>query len=59
MNRRRDGPISEMSIEELEEERRQEELANFYVQVKNDLCKNREIFFWKNDIFQSKKTKII
>ena len=33
LNRRRDGPVGEMSIEELDEERRQEELATFYLQV--------------------------
>ena len=33
LNRRRDGPVGEMSLEELEEEKREEELANFYLQV--------------------------
>jgi hypothetical protein len=33
LNRRRDGPVGELTIEELEEEKREEELAAFYIQV--------------------------
>ena len=34
LNRRRDGPVGELTIEELEEEKREEELAAFYIQVR-------------------------
>jgi hypothetical protein len=33
LNRRRDGPVGDMTIEELEDEKRDEELAAFYIQV--------------------------
>ena len=41
LNRRRDGPVGELSIEELEEEQREEELANFYIQVISKTCPMR------------------
>ena len=34
LNRRRDGPVGELSIEEMEEEKRREELAAFYIRVR-------------------------